>query len=42
MWVRAGTVCGVPCRLFRVSFTGELGYEINVPADYGQPRVGGR
>jgi len=22
-------------RLFRVSFTGELGYEINVPADYG-------
>lgn len=29
------TVCGVPARLFRVSFTGELGYEINVPADYG-------
>ncbi|AQZ53151.1 sarcosine oxidase subunit alpha [Martelella mediterranea] len=29
------TVCGVPSRLFRVSFTGELGYEINVPADYG-------
>ena len=27
---------GVPCRLFRVSFTGELGYEINVGADYGQ------
>ena len=27
--------CGVPCRLFRVSFTGEAGYEINVPADYG-------
>jgi sarcosine oxidase, subunit alpha len=25
----------VPTRLFRVSFTGELGYEINVPADYG-------
>ena len=23
-------------RLFRVSFTGELGYEVNVPADYGQ------
>ncbi len=37
MSVRAGTICGVPCRLFRVSFTGELGYEINVPADYGQP-----
>ena len=29
------TVCGVPARLFRVSFTGELGYEINVPADFG-------
>ncbi|NLS15098.1 sarcosine oxidase subunit alpha [Rhizobium sp. P40RR-XXII] len=29
-------VCGVPARLFRVSFTGEAGYEINVPADYGQ------
>ncbi|MCQ1571030.1 sarcosine oxidase subunit alpha [Neorhizobium galegae] len=28
-------VMGVPARLFRVSFTGELGYEINVPADYG-------
>ncbi len=22
-------------RLFRMSFTGELGYEVNVPADYG-------
>ncbi|MEZ2128377.1 MULTISPECIES: sarcosine oxidase subunit alpha [unclassified Sinorhizobium] len=29
-------VCGVPARLFRVSFTGEIGFEINVPADYGQ------
>jgi sarcosine oxidase subunit alpha len=37
MSVATGTVCGVPCRLFRVSFTGELGYEINVPSDYGQP-----
>jgi sarcosine oxidase subunit alpha len=36
MAVRTGFVCGVPCRLFRVSFTGELGFEINVPADYGQ------
>ena len=25
----------MPTRLFRVSFTGELGFEINVPADYG-------
>ncbi|NDV85836.1 sarcosine oxidase subunit alpha family protein [Aurantimonas aggregata] len=27
---------GVPCRLFRVSFTGEIGYEINVPSDHGR------
>ncbi|MBV8495382.1 MAG: sarcosine oxidase subunit alpha family protein, partial [Gammaproteobacteria bacterium] len=30
-----GRICGVPMRLFRVSFTGELGFEINVPADFG-------
>lgn len=35
MAVREGTIGGIPCRLFRVSFTGELGYEINVPSDYG-------
>ncbi len=35
MAVREGTICGVPTRLFRVSFTGELGFEINVPAAYG-------
>lgn len=35
MRMREGTICGVPCRLFRVSFTGEAGYEINVPADHG-------
>jgi sarcosine oxidase subunit alpha len=34
--VRLGRICGVECRLFRVSFTGELGYEINIPADYGE------
>jgi sarcosine oxidase subunit alpha len=33
--VRDGHICGVPMRLFRVSFTGELGFEINVPAEYG-------
>ena len=27
---------GLPSRLFRVSFTGELGFEINVPSDYGR------
>jgi len=31
-----GRVLGVPARVFRVSFTGELGYEINVPAGYGR------
>ena len=36
MSVREGKICGVPTRLFRISFTGELGFEINVPADYGQ------
>ncbi len=35
MSVREGTFRGVPMRLMRVSFTGELGFEINVPADYG-------
>ncbi|MCP4319173.1 MAG: sarcosine oxidase subunit alpha [Hyphomicrobiales bacterium] len=31
-----GKICGVPTRLFRVSFTGEAGYEVNVPADFGR------
>ncbi len=30
------TVAGFPARLFRVSFTGELGFEINVPARHGR------
>jgi sarcosine oxidase subunit alpha len=36
MSVREGRVCGVPARLFRMSFTGDRGFEVNVPADYGQ------
>src|SRR5204862_8069806 len=32
MAVREGRICGAPTRLFRVSFTGALGFEINVPA----------
>jgi sarcosine oxidase subunit alpha len=36
MSVRDGTILGVPTRLFRMSFTGERGFEVNVPADYGQ------
>ncbi|MCS6921546.1 MAG: sarcosine oxidase subunit alpha, partial [Elioraea sp.] len=35
MSVAECTVAGCPARLFRVSFTGELGFEINVPARYG-------
>ena len=35
MSVARGRICGVPMLLFRVSFTGELGFEINVPADFG-------
>ncbi|TBV17552.1 sarcosine oxidase subunit alpha [Stutzerimonas kirkiae] len=31
---KEGEVAGVPARVFRISFTGELSYEINVQADY--------
>ncbi|MEE2981524.1 MAG: glycine cleavage T C-terminal barrel domain-containing protein, partial [Pseudomonadota bacterium] len=31
---RDGTVAGIPARVFRVSFTGELSYEINVASSY--------
>ncbi len=36
MAIREGRICGIPMRLFRVSFTGELGFEINVPTAYGR------
>src|SRR5262249_6280923 len=36
MSVREGWICGVATRLMRVSFTGELGFEINLPADYAK------
>jgi sarcosine oxidase subunit alpha len=32
---RQATVAGVPGRIFRISFTGESSFEINVPAHYG-------
>jgi heterotetrameric sarcosine oxidase alpha subunit len=36
MGVTAATVCGgLPGRLFRISFSGELAYELAVPARYG-------
>ena len=33
---RDATVAGVKARIFRISFTGELSYEVNVPAHYGR------
>src|SRR5690606_24292597 len=36
MSVREARIGGVPARILRVSFSGELGYEINVPAGYGE------
>ncbi len=36
MGVREGHVAGVPARLLRVGFVGELGYEIHVPASFGE------
>ncbi len=35
MSFRECSVCGVPARVFRISFSGELSYEINVPANFG-------
>ena len=36
MALTEGQICDVQTRLFRVSFSGELGFEINVPADQGR------
>ncbi len=36
MGVRDSAIAGVPARVFRISFSGELAYEIAVPADYGE------
>ena len=33
---RPGTVCGVNARIMRISFSGELAYEINIEANYGR------
>ena len=35
MSMREGRVRGVPARIFRISFTGELGFELQVPASHG-------
>jgi sarcosine oxidase subunit alpha len=36
MGVARGRIGNAPLLLFRVSFSGELGFEVNVPADYGR------
>ena len=36
MEVRSGHISGIPARLLRVGFVGELGYEIHVPASQGE------
>jgi sarcosine oxidase subunit alpha len=36
MGVRTGHVAGIPVRLLRVGFVGELGYEIHAPASQGE------
>ena len=36
MALKLGRVAGAPTRLWRVSFTGELGFEINVPSIHGR------
>nr|WP_070959257.1 sarcosine oxidase subunit alpha family protein [Hyphomonas sp. Mor2] len=36
MRFRSGTLQGVPCRVQRVSFSGELSYEVSVPSRYGK------
>lgn len=36
MSIATGTFCGVPCRLMRISFTGEVGFEVNIPRRHGK------
>ncbi len=36
MSIREGRVAGIAARVMRISFSGELAYEINVPADAGE------
>jgi sarcosine oxidase subunit alpha len=36
MALAEGRICGVPTRLFRVSFSGEMGFEINIAPDHAR------
>ena len=43
MEARTGRIAGVDgCVLWRIGFTGELSYELHVPAGYGVARSGRR
>ena len=35
MSMREGRIAGAPARVFRISFSGEMGFEVNVPASHG-------
>ncbi|GIS15156.1 MAG: hypothetical protein CM15mP117_05880 [Alphaproteobacteria bacterium] len=35
MTMKKSFIAGIPARIFRISFTGEMAFEINVPARYG-------
>ncbi len=35
MTYRESKITNIPIRFFRISFSGELGYEINIPSNYG-------
>ncbi|MGE0797162.1 MAG: 2Fe-2S iron-sulfur cluster-binding protein [Lautropia sp.] len=36
MEARCGAIAGVPARILRIGYVGELGFEIHVPASYGE------
>ncbi|MBN2905481.1 MAG: sarcosine oxidase subunit alpha family protein [Rhodobacteraceae bacterium] len=36
MWWSEGTLAGIPARVFRISFSGELSFEVAVPAGQGR------
>ena len=36
MGVVEANVCGVPARIYRISFSGELAFEVGAPADWGR------
>ena len=36
MALQSGAIAGIPARLMRVGFVGELGYEIHIPAGHGE------